>query len=765
MYDSDINAFNFTTSDNNVTIKFCSSAKDKCKANNILSNERKSLWVSEHGVPQTIILNLTKMKKNPKGLFKYWGIYCWHAFSTNPKKIEIDVSEDNNSYTYIGDYEIRLKPGTQFFTIEQNLYKKVKKINYIKVIIKETYGDSGESRTYINQIFFFDESANLEQDNNNEVSNTEEQSNKEEDEEMSYQPIAPMKEVKKLITSENESSERIATNQILNESDDNEEEEMKVTTDNNIETEENPEEDITENEEEKEKKLRKIQKILKSKIKNPIRNIKSSPYVNKTYQEQGNIDQYLTENTNEISNHNQTSIVSNIKRPQISSRLATRGKNLFFSNQNTIGESYTTTIRPYTPSLTPHTITYANIQRRTLTPLKPISKTIYNSPVANEAPLHIGANDSEYQKLENQLKEIDEHLKAMNGEGSIESAKNMIHSKSFSFLPKDTINSNPQSNLTPYIKEDSNKFEVNDFPLQNDSRSEFRTILPSSNRIVEHEKMISGLPSSLPLSGKNEEIININQERIKGIESKIENLEVEIRQIKLDFEQFAKDIKTFITDISQQPKENNIQNTEEIINVVLKECAKMISSKFNEYQPPNTHNSNYQNNMISNQYQYTGGNISTDSNLNSFEARLNKKIEEKFDILANNIENQVFKDFLQPSIQQIEVRMKENMDEIKDKLNNLNNNTNIVSQSENTSFIDSYRMNRSIRSSMNEGGKTSTQRKEEKYDEINKIGEKLYNKLVEKEKKLQDLKKETSNYLKKKLKSDEKRYSKTNNNS
>ena len=764
MYDSDINAFNFTTSDNNVTIKFCSSAKDKCKANNILSNERKSLWVSEQGVPQTIILNLTKMKKNPKGLFKYWGIYCWHAFSTNPKKIEIDVSEDNNSYTYIGDYEIRLKPGTQFFTIEQNLYKKVKKINYIKVIIKETYGDSGESRTYINQIFFFDESANLEQDNN-EVSNTEEQSYKEEDEEMSYQPIAPMKEVKKLITSENESSERIATNQILNESDDNEEEEMKVTTDNNIETEENPEEDITENEEEKEKKLRKIQKILKSKIKNPIRNIKSSPYVNKTYQEQGNIDQYLTENTNEISNHNQTSIVSNIKRPQISSRLATRGKNLFFSNQNTIGESYTTTIRPYTPSLTPHTITYANIQRRTLTPLKPISKTIYNSPVANEAPLHIGANDSEYQKLENQLKEIDEHLKAMNGEGSIESAKNMIHSKSFSFLPKETINSNPQSNLTPYIKEDSNKFEVNDFPLQSDSRSEFRTILPSSNRIVEHEKMISGLPSSLPLSGKNEETININQERIKGIESKIENLEVEIRQIKLDFEQFAKDIKTFITDISQQPKENNIQNTEEIINVVLEECAKMISSKFNEYQPPNTHNSNYQNNMISNQYQYTGGNISTDSNLNSFEARLNKKIEEKFDILANNIENQVFKDFLQPSIQQIEVRMKENMDEIKDKLNNLNNNTNIVSQSENTSFIDSYRMNRSIRSSMNEGGKTSTQRKEEKYDEINKIGEKLYNKLVEKEKKLQDLKKETSNYLKKKLKSDEKRYSKTNNNS
>ena len=102
------------------------------------------------------------MKKNPKGFFKYWGIYCWHAFSTNPKKIELQISEDNEYYYSLGNYELRMKPGKQFFTIDKNGYKNVKKVNYIRIIIKETFG---ESRTYLNQIFFFDETADLEGEN------------------------------------------------------------------------------------------------------------------------------------------------------------------------------------------------------------------------------------------------------------------------------------------------------------------------------------------------------------------------------------------------------------------------------------------------------------------------------------------------------------------------------------------------------------------------------------------------------------------------
>jgi hypothetical protein len=52
---------------------------------------------------------------------------------------------------------------------------------------------------------------------------------------------------------------------------------------------------------------------------------------------------------------------------------------------------------------------------------------------------------------------------------------------------------------------------------------------------------------------------------------------------------------------------------------------------------------------------------------------------------------------------------------------------------------------------MSEMGK-STQKRNEKFDEINRLGEKLYDKLMEKEKKLQDLKNETTKYLKSKMK-------------
>ena len=712
------------------------------------------------------------MKKNPKGFFKYWGIYCWHAFSTNPKKIELQISEDNEYYYSLGNYELRMKPGKQFFTIDKNGYKNVKKVNYIRIIIKETFG---ESRTYLNQIFFFDETADLEGENQkkkeSEEKNIDGQSffnsdNFKEDEETSYEPVAPMQKVPKLISSENE--DEVYSNK------------MEELVQEDLENEE--ENEINSEGEEKEKKLRKIEKILKSKIKNPTQNRntkttknKFSSYQNKinsnTYEDQeevGNLEQYLSENTIN-SGQKQNTTISYMKRPQISSRLATRGKNLFFSNNSTITHNNYTDANFRERSHTPNSTSHTTIPYRTLTPLRQVSKQLYCSPQTDDR-LPCGQScDPEYMRLENQLREMEEHLKFMNVEATIDSAKNMIHSKSFSFLPKDTINSNPQTivsnntnnnnqNIIQYIKEDSNNNAHNDFPLQSDSRSDFKTILLPSTRIDQFTPL-----SGLPLIGKKTDD-QFDVDKIKSLEKRIQSLEVDIRDIKLNFEEFSKDIKTFIASVPPQQKEstfNNNNNTEQMMSIILKECAKMINSKFNEY------NSQYQQGgfanppLSNNNFQYTGGNnISTDSNINSFEARLNKKIEEKFDILANNIENQVYKDFLQPSINAIENRMKENLDEIKEKLSNLNNNNNLNSQSENTRFIDSYRMNRSIRSSMNDVGK-STQRRNDKFDEINKIGEKLYDKLVEKEKKLKDLKNETTNYLKKKLKNDEKRYSNT----
>jgi hypothetical protein len=313
------------------------------------------------------------------------------------------------------------------------------------------------------------------------------------------------------------------------------------------------------------------------------------------------------------------------------------------------------------------------------------------------------------------------------------------------------------------------------------------------------------------------------------LENKIENIEIEIKEMKQNFETFIQEIRTFMNNHNNNnnnnnniidtnsvynnnnnnrnnnytPNKNNFIDTnqniiqsEQMLQVALKECSNLINQKFTELQQQQQlHQMQFQQQQQYQQggmysqyqpnnpniYQYTSGNnnnnnnISTDSNLNSFEARMNKKMEERLKLLANNIEDQVLKYALQPSIKKLESKLKEGVDEINDKINNLNimnsnnnnNNNNQsaaintgtnIERSENISFVDSYRCSRSIQSSMGDVGKSS-QRKNDKLDVINKIGGRLYDKLLEKEKKIMDLKNETTNYLKKKLKNDEKRYS------
>ena len=89
------------------------------------------------------------MKKKSEN-FKYFGIYCWHAYPTNPKLIQLLISQDNNTFHSLGNFDLILKPGTQYFILD----KKNTSINYLKIVVKETYGGN---RVYLNNIFLFDE--------------------------------------------------------------------------------------------------------------------------------------------------------------------------------------------------------------------------------------------------------------------------------------------------------------------------------------------------------------------------------------------------------------------------------------------------------------------------------------------------------------------------------------------------------------------------------------------------------------------------------
>ena len=134
---------------------------------NILESDEKTLWLSTEELPQEIIINMNKdlFKEMPKKISGI-GIYCWHAYPTNPKLIEIQISKNKgNTFISLGNFDLCLKPGKQLLQFDYEINPALIKENIsdiiIKLIIKETFGDK---RTYINNIYLY-ENINLNQNN------------------------------------------------------------------------------------------------------------------------------------------------------------------------------------------------------------------------------------------------------------------------------------------------------------------------------------------------------------------------------------------------------------------------------------------------------------------------------------------------------------------------------------------------------------------------------------------------------------------------
>ena len=132
-----------------------------CPITNILEKETKSIWLSEEFLPQEIIIHINKtyFKYFPKKISTI-GIYCWHAYSTNPKLIEILLSVNNTkNYISLGNFDLGLKPGMQLLQLDEDLLfeNEENKFNedfYLKIIIKETFGGK---RTYINNLALYED--------------------------------------------------------------------------------------------------------------------------------------------------------------------------------------------------------------------------------------------------------------------------------------------------------------------------------------------------------------------------------------------------------------------------------------------------------------------------------------------------------------------------------------------------------------------------------------------------------------------------------
>ena len=136
-----------------------SSEVSECSITNVLEENSSSIWISNEELPQEIILNLSRsfFKEYPKKLSAI-GIYCWHAYPTNPKLVEILISKNNDdNYISFGNFDLCLKPGRQILQLDEendSNFLNTENNNYsIKILIKETYGDK---RTYINNIYLYE---------------------------------------------------------------------------------------------------------------------------------------------------------------------------------------------------------------------------------------------------------------------------------------------------------------------------------------------------------------------------------------------------------------------------------------------------------------------------------------------------------------------------------------------------------------------------------------------------------------------------------
>ena len=105
------------------------------------------------------------MNQYPNDKYKSFGIFCWHGCDSNPKIIELFISTQNTKEDFIsiGEFELELKTGNQIYDLDysniknKDMLKNIKNIRYIKILIKQNYG---EGHTYINQIMLFDKNAN-----------------------------------------------------------------------------------------------------------------------------------------------------------------------------------------------------------------------------------------------------------------------------------------------------------------------------------------------------------------------------------------------------------------------------------------------------------------------------------------------------------------------------------------------------------------------------------------------------------------------------
>ena len=369
------------------------------------------------------------------------------------------------------------------------------------------------------------------------------------------------------------------------------------------------------------------------------------------------------------------------------------------------------------------------------------NKTLQNFTKHNLNKTDINSNKA-YETLEYQLNDMEQHLQKMalnsdmllpnnNNENILKSQRTQSYVTNnqdinFNTKNKKQINNNSViSNATSYMNEDKNN--INNLYNNTNNNNNYFTNYKNNN------------------DSQYGNTYYRDRDESKEINERIDNLEKNIYEIKNEINNISSGIKLFLD------KDYFLYNFKDSIKQI---CYDFFSEKINNENINQTRNENNENEEQDNSQENSefseSKNLQNNNNINEkgeIEEKINKKIDEKLDYLCNNLKNQIFEKYLQPSINEIESSMKQNIEDIKKKVDTLNysneNNTNDI----NTNNTNEYINGEDMIYSNYEGSIDKKNKQRKKYEEINRLGEKLYDKLMEKEKKLKLLKQETTKLL------------------
>ena len=616
-----------------------------------------------------------------------------------------------------------MRPGKQLFPLNYNNIINNKDIKYnikaIKLVVRETYGGN---RTYINQIMFFEQSAEEVKDLlcsndlnkiyklNKKLLNNSSSNNNNTSKNINKRKKNNLKEKNKknkTFEEKQEESDIYKTSDIKN---GKENKEIEITP-------------ITK------KPFRQIKTDIKNSGKNKLKREKLEISLNKENDKKDNLtpNKYLKRikslnkgnNTSNYSKHKNNiqfakNFGFNLKDENSNAKQNLENNSLFNSSLNTNSRINSKNEKDNIMNSNE----YENVNTNNYENEEMIEEqqNINSSQFENNNSQYINGQNNTNNNFNNRMNF--ENIEDNN-------LSNMSENRQKMYRTHQNINYNQRPNI--FFPNLINFKSNNNSNLPTEQNKNEISINSNNNNFSQRYSMIT----------INDNYNNMKKQKINNIKQKLDYLEGNILEIKKTLQEIS---QGFAFCASKEFIINNFRD--QIISI----CEEI----YNEYYPNNNYNinendndndnnnTNYvENEQNGNESLMTNSNYISQNDINNnnqlekdLENQINQKLDEKLGTLQNNI----FDKYLKPTINKIGDSMNKYIEQIQLEVDNINDKPNINNM--NTASKNDF------------GSKLSTSKiRNQKFDEINKIGERLYNKLKEKEKKLILLKQEKSKFL------------------